>query len=79
MSKIYHIKNSKKLPDMSPIDGTQLNKVKREVCVELTDEELKQMRRYADLKVGSTPSQILKAFIKFGIKIPFKHNRDGRL
>lgn len=79
MSKKYYIRNSKNTPEMSAINGTQLSRVKREVCVELTDDELKQMRRYADLKVAATPSQILKAFIKFGVKLPFKHNRDGRL
>lgn len=79
MSKKYYIRNSKKMPEMSPIEGTRLSKITRKVSVELTDDELKQMRRYADLKVGTTPTEILKAFIKFGIKIPFKHNRDGRL
>jgi hypothetical protein len=79
MSKKYYIRNSKNTPEMSPVDGTQLNKMKKEVCVELTDEELKLMRSYADLKVGSTPSQILKAFVKFGVKLPFKHNRNGRI
>lgn len=72
MSKTYHIKTSKK--ELSAEVSAAPEKTVK-VSIDLTAEELKQMRRYADLKLSSTPSEILKAFVKFGIKIPYRHNR----
>jgi hypothetical protein len=72
MSKTYHIKTSKKIPEMSPVEL-------KTVSVQLSIDQLKQMRRYADLPISATASEIVKEFIKYGTKLPFKHNRDGRL
>lgn len=77
-SKRFFIRNSKNTPELTATK-TRLSKRTREVCVELTDEQLKLMKSAADLKPSMTASQILKAFIMFKVKLPYKHIKDGRL
>lgn len=58
-----YLKMTKK--DLTSTPPKKVHKTK--VCVELTADELKTLRRYCDLKVSATPTLIVNEYIKFGL------------